>query len=129
MLFGLSGFRLAMVAVILAGSIVCLISARQIRQQTEQLAKGLNVVGLMNVQFAIQAGELYLLEVNPRASRTVPFVSKCIGLSLAQIGARCMLGQSLASQCVTFPLSTKNPGMIAVKESVFPFIKFLIKCS
>jgi carbamoyl-phosphate synthase large subunit len=81
----------------------------------------LDVVGLMNVQFAIQEGEVYLLEVNPRASRTVPYVSKCIGASLAQIGALCMLGQSLKSQSFT---SAPEPKLISVKEAVFPFVKF-----
>ncbi|MEJ2755815.1 MAG: ATP-grasp domain-containing protein, partial [Gammaproteobacteria bacterium] len=95
----------------------------ELRRQTELLAKALNVVGLMNVQFAIQAGEIFLLEVNPRAARTVPFVSKCTGMSLAQIGARCMLGESLAEQGISIQ-APKASRVVAVKESVFPFIKF-----
>jgi carbamoyl-phosphate synthase large subunit len=94
----------------------------RIHEQTEALALALNVVGLMNIQFAIQDGEVYLLEVNPRASRTVPFVSKCIGNSLAQIGALCMLGHSLSSQSFT---TVEEPTLISVKEAVFPFAKFL----
>jgi carbamoyl-phosphate synthase large subunit len=93
----------------------------KICEQTKALAIALDVVGLMNVQFAIQEGEVYLLEVNPRASRTVPYVSKCIGASLAQIGALCMLGQSLKSQSFT---SAPEPKLISVKEAVFPFVKF-----
>jgi carbamoyl-phosphate synthase large subunit len=73
----------------------------ELRRQTRLMAKGLNVCGLMNVQFAIQKGVVFVLEVNPRASRTVPFVSKATGLQLAKIAARCMVGQSLASQGVT----------------------------
>ena len=93
----------------------------RIRQQAVALAEELHVVGLMNVQFAIQGEEIYVLEVNPRASRTVPFVSKCIGISLAKIAARCMAGQKLASQGFTREVHPKH---ICVKESVFPFNKF-----
>ncbi len=93
----------------------------ELRVQTKQMAKALGVVGLMNVQFAIQGETVYVLEVNPRASRTVPFVSKACGLQLAKIAARCMVGQSLASQNVTHEVI---PPFYSVKEAVFPFIKF-----
>ncbi len=92
-----------------------------LRVQTVQMAKALGVKGLMNVQFAIQGGTVYVLEVNPRASRTVPFVSKACGLQLAKIAARCMAGQSLKSQGVTKEVI---PPYYSVKEAVFPFIKF-----
>ena len=93
----------------------------ELRVQTKQMAKALGVVGLMNVQFAIQGETVYVLEVNPRASRTVPFVSKACGLQLAKVAARCMVGQSLASQHVTHEVI---PPFYSVKEAVFPFIKF-----
>jgi carbamoyl-phosphate synthase large subunit len=93
----------------------------ELRRQTVAMAKALSVVGLMNVQFAIQKGVVYVLEVNPRASRTVPFVSKATGLQLAKIAARCMVGQSLAAQKVTHEVV---PPYFSVKEAVFPFIKF-----
>ncbi|OGS75526.1 MAG: carbamoyl phosphate synthase large subunit [Gallionellales bacterium GWA2_55_18] len=93
----------------------------ELRRQTIAMAKALNVVGLMNVQFAIQAGTVYVLEVNPRASRTVPFVSKATGMPLAKIAARCMAGQSLAQQGITREII---PPYYSVKEAVFPFIKF-----
>jgi carbamoyl-phosphate synthase large subunit len=93
----------------------------ELREQTKQMARALGVVGLMNVQFAIQGKTVYVLEVNPRASRTVPFVSKACGLALAKIAARCMVGQSLASQQVTREVI---PPYYSVKEAVFPFIKF-----
>jgi len=93
----------------------------ELRRQTVAMAKELNVVGLMNVQFAIQAGTVYVLEVNPRASRTVPFVSKATGVPLAKIAARCMAGQTLAQQGVTREVI---PPYYSVKEAVFPFIKF-----
>jgi carbamoyl-phosphate synthase large subunit len=93
----------------------------ELRRQTIALAKALNVVGLMNVQYAIQDGVVYVLEVNPRASRTVPYVSKATGLPLAKIAARCMVGRSLAAQAVG---SEVVPPYYAVKEAVFPFIKF-----
>jgi carbamoyl-phosphate synthase large subunit len=94
---------------------------RELRRQTIVLARGLNVVGLMNVQFAIQRDTVYVLEVNPRASRTVPFVSKATGRPLAMIAARCMAGQSLAKQGITGEIV---PPFFSVKEAVFPFIKF-----
>ncbi|MGA8863890.1 MAG: carbamoyl-phosphate synthase large subunit [Gallionella sp.] len=93
----------------------------ELRRQTTEMARALNVVGLMNVQFAIQDGVVYVLEVNPRASRTVPFVSKATGMPLAKIAARCMAGQSLAMQRVTAEVI---PPYFSVKEAVFPFIKF-----
>ncbi len=93
----------------------------QLREQTAKMARALNVVGLMNVQFAIQNGTVYVLEVNPRASRTVPFVSKATGLPLAKVAARCMAGRSLAGQGVTREIV---PPYYSVKEAVFPFIKF-----
>jgi len=92
-----------------------------IRHQTVALARELGVVGLMNVQFAVKDRVVYVLEVNPRASRTVPFVSKAIGVPLAKIAARCMVGRSLADQGFT---SEIVPGHVSVKEAVFPFIKF-----
>jgi carbamoyl-phosphate synthase large subunit len=93
----------------------------EMRRQTKLMAKGLNVCGLMNVQFAIQDGVVFVLEVNPRASRTVPFVSKATGLQLAKIAARCMVGQSLASQGFSKEVI---PNYFSVKEAVFPFAKF-----
>jgi carbamoyl-phosphate synthase large subunit len=92
-----------------------------LREQTVQMALALGVKGLMNVQFAIQGETVYVLEVNPRASRTVPFVSKACGLQLAKIAARCMAGQSLKSQGATKEII---PPYYSVKEAVFPFIKF-----
>jgi carbamoyl-phosphate synthase large subunit len=85
------------------------------------MARALGVVGLMNVQFAIQRDTLYVLEVNPRASRTVPFVSKATGLPLAKIAARCMTGRTLAHQNI---VGEQIPSFYSVKEAVFPFIKF-----
>ncbi len=93
----------------------------ELRRQTVAMAKSLNVVGLMNVQFAIQGETVYVLEVNPRASRTVPYVSKATGVSLAKIAARCMAGQTLAAQGVSKEVI---PPYYSVKEAVFPFIKF-----
>ncbi|TLS19193.1 MAG: carbamoyl-phosphate synthase large subunit [Betaproteobacteria bacterium] len=93
----------------------------ELRRQTKLMAKALNVCGLMNVQFAIQNDAVYVLEVNPRASRTVPFVSKATGLQLAKIAARCMAGQSLKSQGITKEVI---PPYFSVKEAVFPFVKF-----
>jgi carbamoyl-phosphate synthase large subunit len=90
-------------------------------EQTIKLARGLNVVGLMNIQFAIQNNVVYLLEVNPRASRTVPFVSKAIGVPLAKIAARVMVGETLAEQGF---VNQRVPEYFSVKEAVFPFIKF-----
>ncbi len=94
----------------------------QLREQTRKLAKALKVVGLMNVQYAIQGKDIYVLEVNPRASRTAPFVSKATGVSIARIAARCMMGRSLASQGIS--TDGIKPGYFSVKEAVFPFIKF-----
>ncbi|NIR29240.1 MAG: carbamoyl-phosphate synthase large subunit [Gammaproteobacteria bacterium] len=93
----------------------------QLAEQTRRLARGLEVVGLMNVQFAIQGEDIYILEVNPRASRTVPFVSKATGLALARIAARCMAGRTLAEQGVT---RERVPRYYSVKEVVLPFLKF-----
>ncbi|MFH0933787.1 MAG: carbamoyl-phosphate synthase large subunit, partial [Pseudomonadota bacterium] len=93
----------------------------ELRRQTVAMAKELNVVGLMNVQFAIQGETVYVLEVNPRASRTVPYVSKATGVPLAKVAARCMAGQTLAAQGVSKEVI---PPYYSVKEAVFPFIKF-----
>jgi carbamoyl-phosphate synthase large subunit len=93
----------------------------ELRRQTCAMAKGLNVIGLMNVQFAIQGETVYVLEVNPRASRTVPYVSKATSLPLAKIAARCMAGRSLDAQGVKGEVI---PPYYSVKEAVFPFIKF-----
>jgi carbamoyl-phosphate synthase large subunit len=93
----------------------------ELRRQTVAMAKALKVVGLMNVQFAIQGDTVYVLEVNPRASRTVPFVSKATGIPLAKVAARCMAGVSLAQQGMTREVI---PPYYSVKEAVFPFIKF-----
>ncbi len=93
----------------------------EIERQSEALAKELGVIGLMNVQFAIQGKDVYVLEVNPRASRTVPFVGKATGLALAQAGALCMVGKSLAEAGA---VGTKRPRHMSVKEAVFPFARF-----
>lgn len=93
----------------------------EIKRQTTMMAKALNVSGLMNVQFAIQGGDVYVLEVNPRASRTVPYVSKATGLQLAKIAARAMAGRTLADQGITREVV---PPYFSVKEAVFPFVKF-----
>jgi len=90
-------------------------------EQVGAMARALNVIGLMNTQFAIKGEEVYILEVNPRASRTVPFVSKATGAPLAKIAARCMVGQSLEQQGRTLQVV---PEFVSVKESVFPFAKF-----
>lgn len=92
----------------------------ELKRQTEALALKLNVIGLMNVQFAIKEDDIYLLEVNPRASRTVPFVAKSIGVQIAKIAARLMAGEKLTD----FDLTTHNEGHITVKEAVFPFARF-----
>ena len=92
----------------------------EIKAQTVKLAKGLDVKGLMNVQFAIQDGVIYILEVNPRASRTVPFIAKATKTPIAKIAARVMAGETLAS----FHLKEKTPDHVAVKEAVFPFARF-----
>ena len=94
----------------------------EVRQATYALAKELRVIGLMNIQYAIKQGELYLLEVNPRASRTVPFVSKAIGAPLAKYAARVMAGEKLKDIGFTQEII---PPYKAVKESVFPFVRFL----
>ncbi|MGL6161979.1 carbamoyl-phosphate synthase large subunit [Microbulbifer sp.] len=93
----------------------------RMREQVKAMARELGVVGLMNTQLAYQDGEIYVIEVNPRASRTVPFVSKCIGTSLAKIAARCQAGTTLAEQGFTKEIV---PDYFSVKESVFPFNKF-----
>lgn len=93
----------------------------ELRIQVTKMAKALNVVGLMNTQFAVQGEKIFVLEVNPRASRTVPFVSKSINRPLAKIAARCMAGRKLADQGV---LDEIIPPYYSVKEAVFPFIKF-----
>ncbi|MGE6607745.1 carbamoyl-phosphate synthase large subunit [Halomonas sp. NPDC076908] len=93
----------------------------EMREQVKQMAVELGVKGLMNVQLAWQDGEIYVIEVNPRASRTVPFVSKCIGTSLAQVAARCMAGKTLAEQGFEKEIV---PHFYSVKEAVFPFNKF-----
>jgi carbamoyl-phosphate synthase large subunit len=93
----------------------------ELRRQTVAMAKALRVVGLMNVQFAIQDDVVFVLEVNPRASRTVPYVSKATGLPLAKIAARCMVGRSLDAQGIAREVV---PPYYSVKEAVFPFIKF-----
>ncbi len=92
----------------------------ELERQTKALALALNVGGLMNVQYAIKGGEIYVLEVNPRASRTVPFVAKVIGLPVAKIAARIMAGEPLAK----FGLKATQPGHVGVKEAVFPFARF-----
>ena len=92
----------------------------EIGRQTDRLARALGVVGLMNVQFAVRGDEIYILEVNPRASRTVPFVAKATGLPIAKIAARVMAGEKLAD----FDLISKGGKHVAVKEAVFPFARF-----
>ena len=92
----------------------------EIERQACTMAKELGVVGLMNTQFAVHDGHIYILEVNPRASRTVPFVSKAIGLPLAKIAVKLMLGRTLEELRVT----RAAPEHVSVKESVFPFTKF-----
>ena len=92
----------------------------RLKDQAEKLAVALNVRGLMNVQFAVQGDEIYVLEVNPRASRTVPFVAKATGVPVAKIAARIMAGETLAQ----LPPQPHNAGQMAVKEAVFPFDRF-----
>ncbi|MEJ0013492.1 MAG: carbamoyl-phosphate synthase large subunit [Bauldia sp.] len=92
----------------------------ELERQSRELALALNVIGLMNVQYAIKDGDIYILEVNPRASRTVPFVAKTVGTAFAKIGALVMAGAPLAS----FNLKTKKLDHVAVKEAVFPFARF-----
>ncbi|MBA4262689.1 MAG: carbamoyl phosphate synthase large subunit, partial [Comamonadaceae bacterium] len=104
-------------------------TVEELKRQTAAMAQGLNVVGLMNVQFAIQEKDeggvrtdvIYVLEVNPRASRTVPFVSKATGIQLAKVAARCMAGQTLDQQGIGAEVT---PPYFSVKEAVFPFVKF-----
>jgi carbamoyl-phosphate synthase large subunit len=93
----------------------------ELRAETEAMAKALNVVGLMNVQYAIQHDLIYVLEVNPRASRTVPFVAKATGVPVAKIGARIMAGEKLASFNLDDSVALRH---VAVKEAVFPFARF-----
>jgi len=95
-------------------------TVREIERQTKELALALKVRGLMNVQFAVKDGAVYLIEVNPRASRTVPFVAKAIGRPVAKIAARVMAGEPLAS----FGEISRSLDYVAVKESVFPFARF-----
>jgi len=112
-----------------SGDSACSLPPYSLREEQQQamrgmvkaMAKELQVKGLMNVQLAIQNNQIYVIEVNPRASRTVPFVSKCIGVSLAKIAARCMVGRSLAEQSFT---QERIPAFYSVKEAVFPFAKF-----
>jgi carbamoyl-phosphate synthase large subunit len=92
----------------------------ELKRQATALARELNVVGLMNIQFAIQDGEIFILEVNPRASRTVPFVAKAVGIPVAAIASRVMAGEKLAS----FKLKDPAPTHISVKEAVMPFARF-----
>ena len=93
----------------------------ELRRQVALMAKELKVIGLMNTQFAIQGDTVFILEVNPRASRTVPFVSKATGVALAKIAARCMAGRTLEEQGATREVI---PGYYSVKEAIFPFLKF-----
>jgi len=93
----------------------------EIRRQTVALARELHVVGLMNIQFAVQGGRIFVLEVNPRASRTIPFVSKAIGVPLAKLGAKVMAGMTLSELGFT---EEKKIDYVCVKEAVFPFLKF-----
>ena len=93
----------------------------EVRQASHDLARALKVIGLMNIQFAIKDGELFLIEVNPRASRTIPFVSKAIGVPLAKLGARVMAGATLKELGFTEEIKPKH---WAIKESVFPFSRF-----
>ncbi len=97
----------------------------RIREQTAELARGLGVVGLMNVQFAVKDDEIYIIEVNPRASRTVPFVAKATGVPIAKIAARVMAGEKLASfELPKDFMALASAGHVAVKEAVFPFSRF-----
>ncbi|MGB0927245.1 MAG: carbamoyl-phosphate synthase large subunit [Pikeienuella sp.] len=92
----------------------------ELKRQTAEMARGLGVVGLMNVQFAIKGDDIFVLEVNPRASRTVPFVAKAVGSPIASIAARVMAGEKLSN----FTLAPTDPGHVAVKEAVMPFDRF-----
>ncbi len=93
----------------------------EIARQTRQMALALNVIGLMNVQFAVREGEIYVIEVNPRASRTVPFVSKATGVPLARVAAKCMVGKTLKEQDIIKDIECR---FYSIKEPVYPFIKF-----
>jgi len=112
-----------------SGDSACMIPAQTlpekaketIRRHTRDLAQGLNVCGLLNIQYAIQNGKVYVLEVNPRASRTVPFVSKAIGVPLAKLAALVMVGHKLKDMGLTQEVTTRH---CSVKEAVFPFIRF-----
>ncbi len=99
---------------------LCADTLRELERQTTDIARALNVVGLMNIQFAVKGDEVYVLEVNPRASRTVPFVAKVIGHPVAAIAARIMAGEKLAD----FNLTRPELGHVGVKEAVFPFERF-----
>ena len=92
----------------------------KIGRQAEAMARGLSIVGLMNMQFAVRGDEIFVLEVNPRASRTVPFVAKAVGQPIAKIAARLMVGEKLAD----FDLDLRRRSHVAVKEAVFPFARF-----
>ena len=93
----------------------------RLKEQVRQMALAIGTIGLMNTQFAVKGDDIYILEVNPRASRTIPFVAKSIGIPLAKVGARCMVGKTLAEQGV---IDEVVPRYFSVKESVFPFNKF-----
>jgi carbamoyl-phosphate synthase large subunit len=93
----------------------------QIKAQTKAIARELNVIGLMNIQYAVKDGVIYVLEVNPRASRTVPFVSKATGIPLAKLATRVIMGEQLTALGLTEEVT---PSHISVKESVFPFARF-----
>jgi carbamoyl-phosphate synthase large subunit len=95
----------------------------EIGRQTEALARALNVVGLMNVQYAVKDGEVYIIEVNPRGSRTVPFVAKATGMPIAKVAARVMAGETLAQVIAAYDIKPRARH-IAVKEAVFPFTRF-----
>jgi carbamoyl-phosphate synthase large subunit len=98
---------------------------KDISAQTEKLARALKVVGLMNIQFAVKNGDVYILEVNPRASRTVPFVAKATGIPIAKIAARVMTGEKLSTfKLKSFLADGKQPKHVAIKEAVFPFARF-----
>ena len=115
-------FLLFLVAMVLPPFSLSKETIEKIRQDSYALAKELGVIGLMNIQYAVKDGSVYVLEVNPRASRTVPFVSKAIGLPLAKLAAQVMVGRSLASLGFTQEVI---PSHVSVKESVFPFTRFI----
>ncbi len=101
-----------------------LATVAEITRQAEALARGIGVVGLMNVQFAVRDDEVFILEVNPRASRTVPFVAKAIGVPIAKLAARVMAGESLAAIVANEKITFRAPHRMAVKTPVFPFARF-----